>query len=80
MANTKDVASYGVSVLTGGYALININDILSTAILVLSILNILFNMGYAIYKHIKNKNPDAISNEIEKAKKELENLKGKEEE
>lgn len=76
--NTKDIATNGISVLTGGYALMNINDILSTTILILSILNILFNMGYAIYKHIKNKQLDAISNDIEEANKQLEQLKRKE--
>lgn len=67
--------SNAISIVTGALALGNIEEILSIIILIISIANILFNMGMKMYNHIKNKNYEAISNELEKTKKELENLK-----
>lgn len=75
-----DLISDGASVLTGMFALSNIQDILSIVILVLSIANILFNMIMRIYHHIKNKEYDKIPVEIDNTTKELENLKSKENE
>lgn len=66
------------SVFTGLYAVANIQEILSVVILILSILNILWNMGYRIYTHIKNKRYEKISQEIETAKDELSGLKKEE--
>lgn len=63
------------SVGTGIYALATITNILSVIILILSILNILWGMGYKIYQHFKNKKFQEISNELEEAKNELEELK-----
>ena len=75
-----DLISDSASVLTGAFALSNIQDILSIVILVLSIANIIFNMFMRIYHHIKNKEYDEIPIEIDKTTKELENLKSKENE
>lgn len=70
-----DLISDGSSVLTGMFALYNIQDILSIIILVLSIANIIFNMIMRIYHHIKNKEYDEIPNEIDKTTKQLEKIK-----
>ena len=48
-----DIISDSASLITGAYALVNIQEILSIVILVLSIINILFNMVIIILK-IKN--------------------------
>lgn len=63
----QELIQSSISVGTGTYALFNIQDVLSTIILVLSIINILWTMGYGIYKHVKNKEFDKIDDEIENA-------------
>lgn len=63
------------SLVMSGYAIANIKEILGVVILVLSILNILFNAGMRIYNHIKNKRYEEISKEIEKTKEDLNNIK-----
>lgn len=60
----KEYLSDATSIVTGAFALENIEEILSIIILVISIANILFNMGCRIYTHIKNKNVEAISDDI----------------
>lgn len=76
MTNTNEIITTSVSVVTGTYALANIQDILSVIILVLSILNILWNFAYRLYKHIKNKEFDKISEDIEETQDKLTDLKG----
>lgn len=75
MNNPRDFISTSLSVVTGTYALSNIQDMLSIIILILSIANILYNLGYKIYNHIKNKRFDMIDDDIENAKNELTDLK-----
>lgn len=70
-----ETISNATSIVTGSYAIANIQDTLSIIILVLSIINILWNMIYRIYKHIKEKRYEAISQEIENTKEELNDLK-----
>lgn len=74
----KDNVSNGISILTGSFALANIEQILSIIILVISLANILINVILKIYKHIKNKQYDEIPNDINEASEQLENLKKKE--
>lgn len=74
----KDNISSGVSIFTASFALTNIEQILSIIILVISILNILINMGIKIYFRIKNKQIQEIPNDIKQASEELEKLKEKE--
>lgn len=69
-----DEISNGISIFTGTIALANIQEILSIIILVLSILNILINMGIKIYGKIKNKKYDEISKDITKAIDDLKEL------
>lgn len=73
-----ETISNATSIVTGGYALANIQETLSVIILVLSIINVLWNMSYRIYTHVKNKRYEKISQEIENAKEELNNLKEEE--
>jgi len=70
-----DIISDSASLITGAYALVNIQEILSIVILVLSIINILFNMVMRIYHHFKNKEYDEIPNDISTTKEQLEKLK-----
>lgn len=72
-----EIISNATSVVTGSYAIATIQDTLGVIILVLSILNILWNMGYRIYTHIKEKRYEKISQEIETAKEELQKIKEK---
>ena len=74
----KDNISSGVSIFTASFALVNIEQILSIIILILSILNILINMGIKIYIRIKNKQIEKIPNDIKEASDEIEKLKEKE--
>lgn len=76
----NDYISDGISILTGSFAIINIEHILSIVILVLSILNIVFNALIKIINHIKNKQYDLIDDEINQAKEDIENLQEKEKE
>ena len=70
-----DIISDSASLITGAYALVNIQEILSIVILVLSIINILFNMVMRIYHHFKDKKYDEISNDISTTIQELEKIK-----
>ena len=74
----KDNVSTGLSVLTGSFALANIEQILSIIILIISLANILINVIIKIYKHIKNKQYDKIPDVLNDASEELENLQKKE--
>ena len=74
MINKFDVISSGTSVVTATYSIAYFKETLSIIILVISILNILFNMGYKIYKKVKEKRYAEISVEIEKTKEELEKI------
>lgn len=69
--------SDAVSGITGLFAIINFEQLLSIIILILSILNILFNMILRIVYHIKNKNFDLITNELDHATNLLNNLNKK---
>lgn len=74
---TLDVTTTIGSVVTGSIAMIDIQNILSITILILSILNILINMAVRIYNHIKNKKYEEISNDVNKTIDDLNNLKNK---
>lgn len=67
----KDIISDSISVLTGGFAIANIEEILSIIILVISLLNILINLCVRIYNNIKNKKYGEISKDIEDAEDKL---------
>ena len=74
----KDNVSTGLSILTGSFALANIYEILSIIILIISIVNILFNMSFKIYDKIKNKKYEEISADINEATDNLKKLEKKE--
>lgn len=76
----NDLISDSISILTGSFAIANIEHILSIVILVLSILNIVFNALIKIIKHIKNKQYDLLDDDFNEAKEELQNLQEKEKE
>ena len=65
----------GMGILIGAS---DIENILNIVLLCVSIFAILWRAGYTIYHHIKEKKFDKIDDEIDKAKKELENLMPKE--
>ena len=74
----KDNVSTGLSILTGSFALANIYEILSIIILIISIVNILFNMSFKIYDKIKNKKYEEIPADINEATENLKKLEKKE--
>lgn len=78
MIKIKELSTIVVSVFTGTYALANIQDVLSIIILILSIGNILYNLGYRIYNRIKSKEFDKIDDDIDNSIDELNDLKKKE--
>lgn len=63
-----------LSVFTGGFALVDITNVLSIIILILSIANILWTMIYSIYKHVKSKDYDKIDDDIQNGINQIENL------
>lgn len=67
--------SNACSVLTGAISMAYIREILGIIILILSIANILLNMSIKIYHKIKNKQYTEITNDINEAKTQLENIK-----
>lgn len=77
MFTKYDVITDTTSVVTATFSIAYIKETLSIIILVISILNILFNLGVKIIKHIKEKNLEKISIELEETKQKLEELERK---
>ena len=69
----KMIKSYEYTVDTAGgiYGLANIQTVLGIIVLILSIFNILFKMGVAIYNAIKKREIEAISNVIDSSINEI---------
>ena len=72
--NKYELISDGASVVTASYSIANLKETLSIIILVLSILNILVNMLIRTIKHIKNKQYEKVTAEINTAKHELQEI------
>lgn len=66
-----------VSVITGGIGIAMIQDVLGVIILVLSITNILINLGFKIYDSIKKKKYKKITKDIDDTITTLEELEDK---
>lgn len=66
-----NTCNYSVDAIGGAYGLANIQTILGIIVLSLTIFNVLFNMVYKIIKHIKNRQIEAILEDINEAKEEL---------
>lgn len=66
-----------VSVITGGLGIAMIQDVLGVIILVLSIANILINLGFKIYDKIKKKKYKEITKDIDDTITTLEELEDK---
>ena len=75
MKRSIQMIDYSVDVASGSYGLANIQTILGIVLLVLSIISILFKMGFSIYTHIKNKQYQEIQKDLDQAKEEIEKLK-----
>ena len=73
----KEYISDALSVVTGAIALENIEEILSIIILIVSIANIVFNMVFRIYNHIKNKDVEGIKQDIEDTESALKEIDSK---
>ena len=78
MINKKDIISTSLSVFTGSYALTNIYNVLSIIILVLSIANILWNLGCSIINRTKKKEYDKVDDDFEDSIEKLIDLKKEE--
>lgn len=75
MTNEKyDIISNCTSICTGAFGIANIKEILGVIVLTLSILNILITTGFKVYNHYKDKKYVKIKDDIEDAKRELEEL------
>lgn len=71
MSNLKYI-DYTVDATGATYGIANIQQILGIVVLILSILSFLCKVAYSIYIKIKDKKYDEISEELDKAKTELE--------
>lgn len=67
--------SYTLSVLSIAWSAENIDTILGIILMALSIVNILWTTGYKIYNHIKEKNYDKVSEEIQDAIDKIKDIK-----
>jgi F0F1-type ATP synthase membrane subunit b/b' len=73
-----DACETGLNVLGVAIGVSDVESILNVILLIVSIAAILFRAGYAIYQHVKEKNYSKIAEELESAKKQLEQLQAKE--
>ena len=78
MKRVLDVCETGLNIVGVAIGVSDIESVLNVILLVVSILAILFRAGYAIYQHVKEKNYSKIAEELESAKKQLEQLQAKE--
>ena len=78
MKRVLDVCETGLNIVGVAIGVSDIESVLNVILLVVSILAILFRAGYAIYQHVKEKNYSKIAEELESAKKQLEQLQPKE--
>ena len=74
MKTWYSVAELSLNTISIMVASIDIENVLSIILLVLSVCSILYRLGYNIYKLIKNKKYDKIDDEIDKAKDDIEKL------
>lgn len=72
--NLNNALSNSLSVITASWGISNIQDILGVVVLILSIMNILWNMFYKIYNNIKHKNYTEIDDNIKDAIDEINNI------
>ena len=72
--NLNNTVSNTLSVITASWGISNIQDILGIIVLILSIMNILWNMIYKIYNNIKSKNYTEIDDNIKNAIDEINNI------
>ncbi len=79
MKRVLDVCETGLNIVGVAIGVSDIESLLNVILLIVSILAILFRAGYAIYQHVKEKNYSKIADELESAKKQLEQLQAKEE-
>lgn len=75
MEKLKDIIDYGLSSISLSWALIDIENVLSIILLILSLINLLYKMIRDIYFAIKNKKYDSIDNIIEDTIDEIKNIK-----
>lgn len=78
MKKVFDACETGLNVLGVAIGVSDVESILNVILLIVSIAAILFRAGYAIYQHVKEKNYSKIAEELEAAKKQLEQLQAKE--
>lgn len=72
--NLNNTVSNTLSVITASWGISNIQDILGIIVLILSIMNILWNMIYKIYNNIKSKNYTEIDDNIKNAIDEINDI------
>lgn len=75
MLDKREITSSVIGTIGISTSVQNLTEILNLIVLILSIANIMWVLIYGIYKHVKNKEYDKISNDIENAKNGIENVK-----
>lgn len=78
MKKVLDACETGLNVVGVAIGVSDIESVLNVILLIVSIAAILFRAGYAIYQKVKEKKYSEIADELESAKKQLEQLQPKE--
>lgn len=73
--NNYSIYSYSLSIMSLMWSTENINSLLGIILTILSIINILYTAIRNIYKYIKNKNYDKVSEEITDAIEKIDDIK-----
>lgn len=75
MEKLKNIIDYGLPSISLSWALIDIENVLSIILLILSLLNLLYKMIRDIYFAIKNKKYKDVGDVIENTIEDIEKLK-----
>ena len=75
MSKSLYVIDYTVDAGSASYGLANIQTVLGIVLLILSIISIIFKCVLSIYTHVKNKEIEKITEDLDAAASELGKLK-----
>lgn len=75
MSKSLYVIDYTVDAGSASYGLANIQTVLGIVLLILSIISIIFKCVLSIYTHVKNKEIEKITDDLDAAASELGKLK-----
>lgn len=75
----NEIADHALSIISVGWSIENINNVLGVILLVLSIARILWSTGYKVYTAIKNKKLEDVEKSIMEGIEEIKQLDDEEE-